>query len=109
MSESMNLEQAKAEIRCLKLALVRARQARERDGDKSVVTLSRDNHRLRTELAEVRERCQSAMNLIGFALTETVTGEVTIDEWQDFAQRAFDQLSEPDTTLLKNPKNRLGC
>jgi uncharacterized protein YhfF len=96
MSESMNIEQAKAEIRRLKFALVRARQARERDGDKCVVTLSKDNHRLRTELAEVRERCQSAMKILGFALKESAT-DVTVEEWKDFTQRAFDELGEPDT------------
>ena len=108
MNEAGNLQQAEAEIRRLKLALVRGRQASERDGSKALVAMSKDNHRLRTELADVRERCQGAMKGLGFALTQAATGDITIEEWQDFAQRAFDLLSEPDTEQLKNSQIRAG-
>ena len=88
--------------------LVRARQASERDGAGALATLSNDNHRLRTELDELRNRCQKAMECLGFALRESSTGDVTVEEWRTFGRGAYDQLIEPDGASMRNTKNRLG-
>src|SRR5262245_3306167 len=98
MGEHRPLHHDNAEIRRLKLALVRARQASERDGARAAALMSRDNHRLRDQLAELSERCQSAMKTLGFALTAAARDDLSAEEWRDFGQRAFDQLGEPDAT-----------
>jgi hypothetical protein len=44
------------------------------------------------------------MEILGFALTQAATGNVTFEEWQDFVQQAFDLLRDPDKPHSKNSR-----
>jgi hypothetical protein len=96
------LQQATAKARKRQRFHERAQTASERDGALAFVAMSKDNDRLRNQVADLEGRCKRAIEILGYALRESTTGEVTVEEWRDFVHKAHAQLREPGTETLKN-------